>query len=71
MRTHLNNPNIRSSLIAAAIVVVVWVIMAFIFSVGSAGEIALWAVIFALATFVITMVISTVIDRSKQRNIVS
>jgi uncharacterized membrane protein len=64
----MNSENVRSGLTAPAIAVVIWVVMALLFDVGSKSMIALWAVIFAVAAFVISTVITTLVDRSKQRD---
>ncbi len=64
----MSSENVRSGLTASAIAVVIWVVMALLFDVGSKSMIALWAVIFAVAAFVISTVITTLVDRSKQRD---
>lgn len=51
-------PHVLSSLVAAVIAAVAWTVMALIFD---APNVALWAVIFAVGTFVVTLAISTVI----------
>jgi len=59
---------VRSGLAASAIAVVVWVVMALIFDVGSRSVIALWAVIFAVVAFVVAIVIAMLVHGSKQRD---
>ncbi|MGB3330308.1 MAG: hypothetical protein WBA46_15215 [Thermomicrobiales bacterium] len=55
----------RSSLTAAVIAVIVWVVMGLLF-MDDRGTVALWAVIFAIGTFVITYAIATAIGRAKR-----
>lgn len=61
----MNQDTMRSSLTAAAIALVAWIVMGLIF-LDSKSTVALWAVIIAIGTFVITYGITTVIGRAKQ-----
>ncbi|HWK79569.1 MAG TPA: hypothetical protein VNP95_02315 [Thermomicrobiales bacterium] len=58
----MNQETARSSFIAAAIAVVVWVVMGLIFGI-SRSPLALWALIFAVGTFAITYGISEIVGR--------
>ncbi|MGC4192666.1 MAG: hypothetical protein QM589_16105 [Thermomicrobiales bacterium] len=60
----MNQQTARSSFVAMAIAIVIWVVLGLIF-IDSRQTIALWAIIIAIATFVVTSSISTIVRRSK------
>ncbi len=56
------SPNVKSSLLAAVIAIVIWTVMSLIFDMDR-SSLVLWAVIFFVGTFVVTLAISTFISR--------
>lgn len=62
----MNQGILRSSIIAAAIAVVMWIVFSLLFAEPSTGDLISGAIVFGLIGLIGTYVITTVITRSKQ-----